>query len=113
MTTDNKFGIALVSRTMLKRMLIGYAIGLLIILSFILRANPDAVAQWGDYWMIQPLVITPLAGAAGGFCFHFLDFNYGGNGGMAKLLSHILGVIIFVIGMWMGIILGLHGTMWN
>ncbi len=101
----------MINRQLFRRMLIGYAIGMIVILYFVLSANAPEV--WGKYWMIQPLIVTPLAGAAGGFCFHFLDFNYGRNGGSARIIAHILGVIIFIIGLWMGTILGLHGTMWN
>ncbi|WP_337044294.1 potassium transporter KefB [Emticicia sp. 17c] len=96
---------------LIKRVLIGAAIGLVIILSFVLRVktpHPD----WGQYWLIQPLLVTPMAGAAAGVCNHFLDFLRN-EGKTQRIVANILAVIIYIIGLWMGIVLGLHGTMWN
>ena len=96
---------------LIRRVLIGTAIGLAVILSFVLRVNPNH-PDWGQYWLIQPLVVTPLAGAAAGICNHFLDFLRI-QGSTQKILANILAVLIYIVGLWMGIVLGLHGTMWN
>ena len=94
-----------------KRMLIGGVIGLAVILFFILPINhPDA--EWGQFWMIRPLIITPLAGAMAGlfsYLMAYLHKQYGWN----KILTHTLSAIAFVIGIWMGIVLGLVGTLWH
>ncbi|GAB3503157.1 potassium transporter KefB [Emticicia fontis] len=105
--SSNSFNTSL----LIKRVLIGTAIGLVTILFFVLRVNPNH-PDWGQYWLAQPLIITPLAGAAAGVCNHFLDFlrNEGGN---KKILANILAVLIYIVGLWMGIVLGLSGTMWN
>jgi hypothetical protein len=101
-----------VSRALLvRRMLVGAAIALIVILTFVLRAgtpNPE----WGKLWMIRPLVVTPLAGGVGGLVYHLMD-HVRSRGGWQKVLANVLSVIIYVFGLWMGIVLGLEGTLWN
>lgn len=94
-----------------RRLLIGGAIGLVVILNFLLRAKHPK-PEWGEYWMIQPLIITPLAGAAGGLFSYIMDrLRY--QRGWNVILTNIISFIAFIIAIWMGIVLGLHGTMWN
>lgn len=94
-----------------KRMLVGSWIGLLLISLFLLSADePDPT--WGKLWMIRPLIIVPLAGAMGGLC-NFFIVRFHNQFGVNKAIAMILSVIIFIIGLWMGIVLGLDGTMWN
>ncbi|MBA4849588.1 potassium transporter KefB [Emticicia sp. BO119] len=100
-----------ITALLIKRVLIGAAIGLAVILFFVLRVSPNH-PDWGQYWLVQPLVVTPLAGAAAGLCNHFLDFLRK-EGGTQKIVANILAVLIYMVGLWMGIVLGLHGTMWN
>ena len=91
-------------------MLIGAGIALTVILFFIVGAETQP--QWGEYWRIRPLIITPLAGATGGAIFYLLNYLSARNG-FSKALAITLGVIIYIIGLWMGIVLGLDGTLWN
>jgi len=96
---------------LVKRMLIGWSIGLAVILFFVLGVKHPR-AEWGNLWMIRPLIITPLAGATGGAVVYFADRlrqQYGWN----KVLINTLCGIICFIGLWMGIVLGLVGTLWN
>lgn len=94
-----------------KRMLIGAAVGLAVILFFVLQVNHPH-PEWGRFWMIRPLLITPLAGAMAGLFSYFMAWlhrEYAWN----KILTVTLSTIVFVIGIWMGIILGLDGTLWH
>ncbi len=34
-------------------------------------------------------------------------------GGVAKVLATIFGILVYIIGLWMGSVLGLDGTLWN
>lgn len=98
--------------TLRKNIFVGYGIGLVVISFFILSAHNPVPADWGTFWMIKPLVITPLAGAAGGAYYYFArHFLY--QDGWKKPLGIFLAVIGFIIAVWMGIVLGLNGTMWN
>jgi hypothetical protein len=94
-----------------KRMLQGAAIALILIIVFLLQAgepNPD----WPKLWMIRPLIIVPLAGAMGGVFYYFMDhLRY--QGGWRKILANILSLVVYIIGLWLGTVLGLDGTMWD
>ena len=97
--------------TLKTRMLIGATIGLAVICFFILpvgKGNPD----WGRFWMIRPLIVVPFAGAMGGLVSYFMA-QLAELNGWNKILISILTAIICIIGLWMGIVLGLNGTMWN
>lgn len=94
-----------------KPMLIGAGIGLLLISMFVFGVD-DPKPEWGKLWMIRPLIIVPTAGAMGGLFFYFMNY-LSSRGSLNKILANILSLVVFLIGLWMGIVLGLDGTMWN
>src|SRR5688572_22117045 len=88
-----------------KRMILGAGIGLLLIAFFLLTADePDPA--WGKFWMIRPLIIVPLAGAMGGLCNYFI-LSFHDRAGINRIVAIIISVIVFIIGLWMGVVLGL------
>lgn len=94
-----------------KAMLTGAVIGLAAISFFVFgvdHPNPE----WGSFWQIRPLVVTPLAGATGGAFYAFMDY-LSSTKGMNRTVAVVLSVIVFVVGLWLGTVLGLAGTMWN
>lgn len=94
-----------------KRMLQGGGIALVLITAFLISAG-EGNPNWPKYWMIRPLIIVPLAGAMGGLCYYFLDhLRY--QGGWMKVLAYILSFLVYIIGLWMGTVLGLDGTWWD
>jgi hypothetical protein len=101
----------LISAKLVKRMLLGLMIGLVVISFFIFRV-PNPKPEWGEMWRIRPLIITPLAGAFCGAAYHIIQ-SFSSRDGWRRTLGVILGVLVYVIGLWMGIVLGLDGTMWN
>lgn len=94
-----------------KRMLAGAAISLALIITFLYSAD-GAEPEWGRYWMIRPLIIVPLAGAAGGLFYHLLS-PWRSRGGWKAAAAIVLSVIVYVFGLWIGTVLGLDGTYWN
>jgi hypothetical protein len=100
----NRFSLA-------KRMLAGAGIGLLVISFFLISAGQGDPA-WGPLWRIRPLILVPFAGAMGGLC-NYLIFNFPALAGLNKIVATVLSVIVFIVGLWMGIVLGLDGTLWN
>jgi hypothetical protein len=94
-----------------KRMLIGTAIGLIVI-SYFLISSGGGDPAWGRFWMIQPLIITPFAGAMGGLC-NYIIFKYHEQFGVTKVVATVLSVLVYIVGLWMGVVLGLNGTMWD
>ena len=94
-----------------KPVLIGAAIGLILISLFLLGAGEPNPA-WGKFWMIKPLVMVPLAGAVGGVFYYFMDhLRYTGK--LNRTVAVLLSIAVYIIGLWMGTVLGLDGTMWD
>jgi hypothetical protein len=97
--------------TMAKPVLIGAAIGLILISLFLISAGkPDH--SWPMFWRLRPLIIVPLAGAMGGVFYYFMDY-LGCQGKMNKTVGVVLSLIVFIIGLWLGGVLGLAGTYWH
>ncbi len=97
--------------TLGKRMLVGAGISLLISLFFVLGVD-DPKPEWHALWIVKPLLIIPAAGALGGAFFHFMDhLRY--EGGWRLILANVLSVLVYLVVVWLGIVLGLHGTMWD
>ncbi|ULQ57764.1 hypothetical protein KJS94_06075 [Flavihumibacter rivuli] len=97
--------------TLLRYAIIGAAIGMAVISFFVLgvdHPNPE----WPRYWMARPLIITPLAGALGGFFYGALE-SFRQQGGVIKIMAITVGLLVFLIVLWLGVVLGLDGTMWN
>ena len=100
-----------VNRKLVKRVLIGAGIALVLILLLILSVD-EPKPEWHRTWWIRPMVVTPLAGAGGGLFFHFM-FELGKEGTWKKIIVTLIGIIGYVIALWMGTVLGLAGTLWN
>lgn len=112
MTQQNEFQKEQIhSTSLLKRMAVGAGIGLFLI-SIFLMGTGESDPDWGRTWMIRPLVIVPLAGAMGGLC-NYLLVQYHNDLKLNKTIAIILSGIIFLIGLWLGFVLGLDGTMWD
>lgn len=111
MTTKNNSTSPLDQASLIKRMIVGAAIGLLLISLFLISAG-EPNPEWGKLWMLKPLIIVPLAGAMGGLCNYFI-VHFHNLAGLNKTIAIILSVIVFIIGLWLGIVLGLNGTYWN
>jgi hypothetical protein len=97
--------------SVVKPMIIGGLIGLILISLFVFGVdNPKP--EWGKLWQVKPLIITPLAGAMGGLFFYFMNYM-SSRGSINKVLAIVLSFVVFIIGLWMGVVLGLNGTMWD
>jgi hypothetical protein len=94
-----------------KRMAQGAIIGLVLISAFLISAGKGR-PEWGNWWMIRPLIIVPFAGAVGGAIYYYMD-QVRSKGGWNRIVADLISIIIFLIGIWMGSILGLSGTYWN
>ena len=60
------------SASIWQRMLQGAARALILIVIFLAGVD-DPDPAWGKFWMVQPLIIVPCAGAMGGVIYYFLD----------------------------------------
>ncbi len=97
--------------SMAKFALIGAVIGLVLISIFLMGVK-HADPSWPKYWQLKPLVIVPLAAAAGGAFFYFMN-GFSRRGFWVGLLARIVGLICFIIALWLGTVLGLDGTLWD
>lgn len=94
-----------------RRVLIGAIIAFAMVGILVFGAGPGK-PEWGSYWRLKPLLLTPCLGAIVGLCYDVTQplRNIEGWLGRIFLLLSILGGLI---GLWMSMILGLAGTMWN
>lgn len=97
--------------TMGRRMAQGAVVGLLFISFFVFgvdNPNPD----WPKLWIVKPLIMVPLAGTLGGILYHFINPPRQQRG-WRRIGANILGLLVFLIVLWVGTVLGLNGTMWD
>lgn len=111
MTTQENLTAPIHRGSLNKRMVQGAIIGLVLISAFLISAGKGR-PEWGNWWMIRPLIIVPFAGAVGGAIYYYMD-QVRSKGGWNRVVADLISIIIFLIGMWMGSILGLSGTYWN
>lgn len=88
----------------------GGVIALFFILAFLLPAgNPKP--QWGSYWMVKPLLLVLVSGMAGGALYYLIISRLSSR--ITKIPATVLGIIMFLVTVWLGIVLGLNGTYWD
>lgn len=92
-------------------MAIGASIGLVLIGIFLAGVQqPDPA--WSRWWMLRPLLVVPAAGALAGLFYHSVQpQRFGSFGG--RLLAWLVCLLVLLIGLWMGAVVGLDGTLWN
>ncbi len=111
MTQENNLTARPINPVLLaKRMLLGGGIALIFISVFLLRVDEPNPA-WPKFWMVRPLLIVTLAGAVGGLVYYFM--NHVLYYGWKKAVAIIVSLIVYIIGLWIGFVLGLVGTLWN
>ena len=111
MTNKNELRLKLNSRSMARYALIGGIIGLTLITIFLLGVK-HADPSWPKYWQLRPLLVVPIAAAGGGLFLYFVTALFGNNS-WSKIVAVIIGMIGFIISLWLGTVLGLDGTLWN
>ncbi|WP_026899259.1 hypothetical protein [Daejeonella oryzae] len=94
-----------------KRMLQGAGVALLLISVFLISVR-DIDEDWSELWVVKPLIIVSLSGALGGLFFYNMD-HLRNEGALRKTVANILSLIVYLIVLWLGIVLGLNGTLWD
>jgi hypothetical protein len=97
--------------SLLKRMVLGAVTGLVIISVFVFSVDQPK-PEWGKLWMIKPLIVTPLVGAIGSLIFYSISLIHFQRS-WKNIVAMIFGVIVFIVALWLGIVLGLNGTLWD
>lgn len=111
MTIENTSATLPSLTTLKKRAIIGWAIGFVFTALFIFSAD-KADASWSKLWFIKPFLLTPIATAMGGAFYYYVEQLFFFNG-WKKPLAIIIGLVGFVVSLWLGMVLGFNGTYWN
>jgi hypothetical protein len=98
-------------KQVLRTMGLGAALGLIVILFFVYSVG-DPNPSWGPAWRVRPLILTPLVAAFGMLSF-FLRTILRPESPLQRILTFLLSLTCCIIALWMGIIIGLDGTLWN
>ena len=95
---------------LLKPAIIGAAIALTLMIIFLwgVQGNP----AWGQFWKVRPFVVITFAGAGGGL-FYYVMNALRARGGWRRAVAEILSIIVYIIGLWLGTVVGLDGTLWH
>ncbi|MBS1660714.1 MAG: potassium transporter KefB [Bacteroidetes bacterium] len=94
-----------------KRLIAGAAIGLVLIGFFLITAGKGNPA-WGDYWRVKPLLLTPALSALVGLCYDITQPLRNLKGWQGKLFL-VVSLLGYAVGIWLSLILGMAGTLWN
>ena len=97
--------------SIVKRLIIGAGIGFFVIAWFVFGVD-EPHPDWPANWRIRPLIVTPIA-AAFGAAFSYVTDDLRREGGWKSFAAIVLSLFVFIVALWMGIVLGLDGTMWN
>lgn len=89
--------------------LFGAVAGLLIISLFIF-AEEHPKPEWGRFWWVRPVLVTPCLLALGSYLAYRLLERGRGNW---RILTGLLAALLFVLSVWIGIVMGLDGTLWD
>jgi len=95
----------------LKAFITGSGISLLITSAYILSVQYPK-ASWGTYWQIRPLIVGPLI-AGLGMLTTFLILKYLSSRQVSKVFAYPFAVLIFILSLWISMVLGFKGTLWN
>jgi hypothetical protein len=94
-----------------KRLLTGAGIGLVLI-GFFLIMTGEANPAWGDYWLVKPLLLTPTLAALVDLCYDVTQPLCRLKGWLGKLFL-VLSLLGYALGLWLSLMLGMAGTLWN
>ncbi|MBP6396944.1 MAG: hypothetical protein KBF57_09065 [Saprospiraceae bacterium] len=68
--------------------------------------------KWPSFWYLRPLILVPLAGAVGGVFYHLME-GYRNRGRWMKVGINLLCILVYIVGVWIGTVLGLAGVWWD
>ncbi|MBK9291098.1 MAG: potassium transporter KefB [Bacteroidetes bacterium] len=111
MTTFKQRIQTLQPKSIFRHLVAGWAIGMVVVSFFILTADSPH-PEWGAFWMVRPLILTPLISATGMLAF-FLRSLAEPKSKIGNTLLFFSGLMLYPIALRVGIVLGFDGTMWN
>jgi hypothetical protein len=114
MATTNKTQANIHAQPLTKRILQGALLAPVLLILFLLIAPLFGDGDWHyGLWIISPLVVMMFGGACGGVVYFIMDVLRS-HGGWKKTLANILTVLVYIVGMYMSLVLGLAFVgLWN
>lgn len=100
-----------INTTRTKFIIAGGTIALAVIALFVFSVNTPN-PEWGNYWRIKPLLLTPFIGTLGGMAMYYCT-RLAAYMQINKVVGFLLSMPVYIVILWIGIILGLNGTLWN
>ncbi|PPK85338.1 hypothetical protein CLV84_2233 [Neolewinella xylanilytica] len=91
--------------------LLGACLGFALITTFVFGVDHPNPA-WGPDWRVRPLIVAPLAGAAGAGVAYY-TFRLLVSWEWPRFLVWLVCGLGLLVALWMGTVVGLDGTMWN
>ena len=91
--------------------LIGGIIAFMLISVYLLMVGEPS-PDFPRFWKLRPLAVFTFAGVMSGVVYYFMDYIRI-RGGWIRIVANIMCGIIIFVGMWMGFVLGLVGTLWH
>ncbi len=98
-------------RSFVKILMLGFTLGLFIATLFIYSV-PFPKFSWGPNWMVKPLILVSLISAIGSIPFYYAN-QYDAPHPKNKILTYILSAVVLIICIWIGVVLGFKGTLWD
>jgi hypothetical protein len=109
MTQTNKFFSLLFTPLLWKRALTGAGIGLVLLLIFLTIVG----ALDEGSWIFVTMLTVAVSGACGGVFYHVASLLPIENG-WKKVLANVVCLLVFLVGLWMGLVYGLSLVgLWN
>lgn len=113
MTQSNSLSPLLLNPTTIaKRALVGAVIAYVLITLFLLVPGVTVSPNWPKFWMVRPLIVVPLSGAMGGIFYYFMEVLVSRQG-WKRMVAVIVSLFVYIVGLWLGTVVGLDGTLWN
>ncbi len=112
MTTSNSSSPFLFhTPSLLKHALIGALIAFAL-MAFFISGVDEPHPDWPTYWMLRPLLVVSVAGAIGGAFFSLMK-PLRQKPDWSGFAAYFVCFLVYVIGLWMGSVVGLDGTLWD
>lgn len=92
-------------------MLLGAGIGLAVVV-LLLSGTGNHDPSWGEYWMLRPLLVTPLGASMAGIFHHAINYLWREKG-WNKFFTILLSILGYIAATFFSIALGFNGTYWD
>jgi hypothetical protein len=94
-----------------KRIVLGIGTALILMILLLIQVD-EPNPEWGELWMVRPLIMVSFGGAACGAFYHLME-QFAARRNWNTIMIKVFSLIVCMIMLWMSFILGLDGTLWD